>query len=232
VKANLRTAATAAAIAALVSLSSVTLRAFCTTPTPKVCSLFFDSDAVFVARVLSQRYVDNEDTIRFDVRVARTLRGSVRRTESVYTGNDSGRLVWDVGREYVVFARRERGRLVSGDPCGPVGDRVQDVANIVRQIGALGRRTSGSVEGEVQWALDGDAMAGVPVRVTDGHKTYVTKSNRNGHFQIDVPPGRYRVLPDRSVKQADLSWESLSDVRLVAGQCAQYTFVARNPERK
>jgi hypothetical protein len=207
----------------------VTGRAFCPAPTPKVCSLFFDSDAVFVARVLAKRYVDNDDNIRFSVRVMRTLRGSVGRSEFVYTGNDSGRLLWDVGREYVVFARREKGRLVSSDPCGPIGDEFQNVPKIVGQIKALRRRTTASIEGEVLESPDSDGIPGVPVRVTDGTRTYLGKSDAKGQFHIDVPPGRYHVLPHRSVKQYDLNWEPLNGVDLVAGQCAQYTFVARSP---
>jgi hypothetical protein len=76
---------------------------------------------------------------------------------------------------------------------------------------------------------DSGGMPGVPVRVTDGSRTYLGKSDAKGQFHIDVPPGRHRVLPDRSVKRYDLSWELLSDVDLVAGQCAQSTFVARTP---
>jgi hypothetical protein len=233
VKVNLRALAAAAVIAALVSLSAATLRAFCSTPTPKVCSWFFASDVVFVARVLSRQYADNDQSIRFDVRVSRILRGSVGQRESVYTGNDSARLLWDIGREYVVFARREGRRLVSGDVCGPVSDEFQDVADIVRQIHALSRKTTGSIEGDVLVALElPEGIPGVPVRVTNGHKTYAARSNSKGQFHLDVPPGRYRVIPDRSVKPSGLNWESLSDVRLVAGQCAQYTFLARHPERK
>src|SRR4030095_3888428 len=80
--------------------------AVCPSPEPKACSVFFDSDAVFVATVLSRHYVDNDENIRSEVRVSGGLRGDVNPTAAVYTGNDSGRLNWDVGREYIVFASR------------------------------------------------------------------------------------------------------------------------------
>ena len=227
----LRTLAGAAAIVAVFSTGVDILLAYCSLPTPKVCSEFFESDAVFVARVVSQRYVDDEANIRFDVRVSQTLRGAVKRDESVYTGNDSGRLLWIVGREYVVFAWRQHGRLVSGDPCGPIGDEHQNVPALLEQIHALGRRRTGSIEGRIVWTLDADGMPGVPVRVSDGTTTYATRSNRKGDFRVDVPPGVYEILPDPSVKQSDLNWESLTGVRLVAGQCSQYMFVAREPLR-
>src|SRR4051812_13853557 len=37
--------------------------AVCPSPVPKACSLYFDSDAVFVATVLSHRYVDNDERV-------------------------------------------------------------------------------------------------------------------------------------------------------------------------
>lgn len=85
--------------------------AICPSPVPKACSSFFQGDAVFVAKVLSRPYADTDESLRFEVRVSRVLRGEVKPTADVYTGNDSGRLNWDVGREYVVFASRREGRL-------------------------------------------------------------------------------------------------------------------------
>ena len=82
-------------------------------PRAKACSLFFDSDAVFVAKVLSRTYADNDENIRFEVRVSRVLRGDVKPTTAVYTGNDRGRLTWEVGREYVVFAPSRRRCLLA-----------------------------------------------------------------------------------------------------------------------
>ena len=52
--------------------------AVCPSPAPKACSLFFDSDALFVAKVLSRTYADNDESIRFEVRVSRVLRGGMR----------------------------------------------------------------------------------------------------------------------------------------------------------
>ena len=64
--------------------------AVCPSPVPKACSLFFDSDVVFVAKVLSRAYADKDESIRFEVRVSRVLRGEVKPNADVYTGNDSG----------------------------------------------------------------------------------------------------------------------------------------------
>lgn len=115
--------------------------AICPSPVPKVCTLFFESDAVFVAKVLSRRYADNDESIRFEVRVSRGLRGAVKPMVDVYTGNDSGRLNWDVGREYVVFASRRDGRLWSGDDCGPLSDPTK-VAETLKEIEGLRHATT------------------------------------------------------------------------------------------
>lgn len=73
-------------------------------------------------KVLSGAYADNDESIRFEVRVSRVLRGGVKPKADVYTGNDSGRLNWDVDREHVVLASRRESRLWSGDDCGPLSD--------------------------------------------------------------------------------------------------------------
>ena len=138
--------------------------AICPSPVPKACSWFFDSDAVFVATVLSQRYVDNDENIRFEVRVSRVLRGDVKAAAAVYTGNDSGRLTWDVGREYVVFARRRDGRLWSGADCGPLSDPTK-VAETLKEIEGLQHATTSSVEGEV--------LSGLPVKTGVPAYSYV-----------------------------------------------------------
>ena len=103
---------------------------------------------MFVAKVLSRAYADNDESIRFEVRVSRVLRGEVKPNADVYTGNDSGRLNWDVGREYVVFARRRDARLWSSADCGPLSDPTK-VAETLKEIEGLRHATTSSVEGEV-----------------------------------------------------------------------------------
>src|SRR3954447_24501159 len=146
--------------------------AICPSPVPKACSLFFDSDAVFVAKVLSRTYADNNESIRFEVRSSRVLRGEVQSEADVYTGNDSGRLNWDVGREYVVFASRREGRLWSGDDCGPLSDPTK-VAETLKEIEELRHATKSSVEGEVLSGLPvSSGVPGVLVRATGNGRTY------------------------------------------------------------
>jgi hypothetical protein len=202
--------------------------AVCPSPVPKVCSLFFDSDAVFVAKVLSRTYADNDESIRFEVRVSRVLRGQVKPIAEVYTGNDSGRLNWDIGREYVVFASRREGRLWSGDDCGRLSD--PKVAETLKEIDGLRHATQSSIEGEVLSGLPvSSGVPGVLVRARGNGQTYEGKSDQQGKFRIEVPPGRYDVAIDDRVVQYDINElpHGTTNLSLVAGQCGQFQFVPR-----
>lgn len=203
--------------------------AICPGPEPKACSVFFDSDAVFVATVLSRQYVDNDENIRFEVRASRVLRGDVGPAAAVYTSNDSGRLTWDVGREYVVFAWRRDGRLWSGADCGPLSDPMK-VADTVREIAGLQHATTSSIEGEVRSALPvRTGVPGVLVRARGNGQAYEGTSDRQGTFRIEVPPGRYDVEIDDRFVQYDMNrlQHGSQNLPLVAGQCAQFLFVPR-----
>jgi hypothetical protein len=191
--------------------------------------LFFDSDAVFVAKVLSRAYADNDESIRFEVRVSRVLRGEVKPNADVYTGNDSGRLNWDIGREYVVFASRREGRLWSGDNCGPLSDPTK-VTETLKEIEGLRLATKSSIEGEVLRGLPGSTgVPGVLVRATGNGRTYEGKSDQQGRFRIEVPPGRYDVAVDGRFVQYDINelTHGTTKLSLVAGQCGQFQFVPR-----
>jgi hypothetical protein len=184
---------------------------------------------VFVAKVLSRAYADNDESIRFEVRVSRVLRGEVKPKADVYTGNDSGRLNWDVGREYVVFASRRAGRLWSGDDCGPLSDPAK-VAETLKEIEGLRHATTSSIEGEV---LSGPPLSGgvpgVLVRARGNGQTYEGTSDQQGKFRIEVPPGRYDVAMDDRFVQYDINESTHGTTRLslVAGQCGQLQFVPR-----
>jgi carboxypeptidase family protein len=210
-------------------MTAGTAFAICPYPTPKVCSLFFESDAVFVGTVLSQEYSDNGEYIRFTVRVSRVLRGSVGPTAAVYTGNDSARLLWEIGKEYVVFARLQDRRLESGNDCGPLSDSAR-VAETIRQIESLRGQTSASIEGEIRSAPpDGPGIADVDVtvRIHGGGRTYETKSDSRGLFRVRVPPGQYEVVVDPKLRTSDYNWYNLHEIKLVRGQCAQLQLVPR-----
>ena len=213
----------------LLLLSAITpsASAICPRPVPKACSAYFEHDAVFVGTVVSQRRFD--EYLRFQLRVSQVLRGTVGPTAVVYTGNDTARLLWDVGREYVVFARQANGRLESSNDCGPLSDSAR-VAETVSQIEALRGLADAFIEGEVLAELPaGPGVAGIKLEVRGGpSQTYRVQSGSDGLFALRVPPGRYQVVIDPAVARlSDYSWVDPASIVLAPGQCAQLQFLAK-----
>jgi hypothetical protein len=151
---------------------------------PKACSLFFDSDAVFVAKVLSRAYADNDERIRFEVRVSRVLRGETELKADVYTGNDRGRLNWDIGRPYVVVASRREGRLWSGDDCGPLSDPMK-VAEMLK----ASTRQSPRLREVLRGLPVSGGGPGVLVRAKGNGKTYEASPINRASFKYKFHPG-------------------------------------------
>jgi hypothetical protein len=216
------------AVAACIVLWAVASRAsaMCPYPVPKACSYYFTHDAVFVGQVLTQFWADEE--ISFRLRVSKVLRGRVGATAVVHTGNDSGRVQWDVGRTYVVFAERREGRLWAGNDCGPLSDPAK-VDEVVQQILALRDAKGSTIEGEVLDAQAvGNGVPGVSIRVVGQGRQWHARSDAKGLFRVQVPPGRYRMPLDANrTFQSDYSWTDLSDIVLTDGQCAQVQLVAQ-----
>jgi hypothetical protein len=215
-------------------LGPAVLRGFCPAPIPKVCSAYFESDAVFVGTVISQQTVPDKDDPGFtegwlyELRVDRSFRGDAQQTVRVHTPNDSSRLVLEVGHQYLLFARSHSGQLQIGDDCGPLSDSSR-IAATVGQIENLRRATGAFVEGEVRRkTASGVGVRGVSITLSRMGKKYRTRSDGRGLFRVLVPPGRYSIEVDpRTVALSDISWVDTKSIELVQGQCAQVQFVTR-----
>jgi hypothetical protein len=134
----------AATVAATVLLLGHTgVDAHCPALTPKVCSTFFRSEAVFLATVLSEtRVVSSDDVIegwRYRVRVKRSFRGSTTGTVEVYTENTSARRPLNVGRDYLLFANTADGQLLIASDCGAATDEAR-LRTSARSIACRARR--------------------------------------------------------------------------------------------
>jgi hypothetical protein len=72
-------------------------------------------------------------------------------------------------------------------------------------------------------------VAGVLVRARGNGRTYEGKSDQQGKFRIEVPPGRYDVAIDDRFVQYDINelTHGTTKLSLVAGQCGQFQFVPR-----
>jgi hypothetical protein len=204
---------------------------FCPKPTPKVCSEFFRSDAVFVGIVMSEEVVPADGGIEgwlYRLRVTRPLRGTVDQTVIVHTPNDSGRLPLAVGRSYLLFAALRGGQLEIRDDCGPLSDPAH-AGEAIQEIQKLDSAIDASVEGEVRRSTpSGDGAPGVTVTVSGMGRVYRSTTDARGLFRVSVPPGRYQIDVDASVAvQWDLNSLDLKNVELTRGQCAQTLFITR-----
>jgi hypothetical protein len=205
--------------------------AYCPALTPKVCSTFFRSDAVFLAKVLSEtRVVSDDDFIegwRYRVRVKRSFRGATSGTVEVYTENTSARRPLNVGRDYLLFADMAKGRLLIASDCGPASDESRTAAN-VREIESLSRRTSATVEGEVRTTASGSGVAGIPIVISGMGQTHRTTSGVHGGFRVVLPPGQYQVAVDPAVAVPyDLNRIDESNLNLRPGECAQLLYISK-----
>jgi len=221
-------------ILSVLLLGPAVMHGVCPQPTPKVCSAFFESDAVFVGTVVSQQVVPDKDDSssiegwRYQLRVDRSFRGLAMSTAWVHTPNDSGRLVLNIGHQYVLFAVSRGGTLEIGSDCGPLSD-ASHMTETIREIENLRRATSAVVEGEVRKATaSGAGVRGVNVTVTGLARPYRLTTDRQGLFRALVPPGRYRIeLDSRVAALSDLSWINPKSVDLFPGQCAQAQYISR-----
>ena len=219
------------AVSGLILMGATMTYGFCPKPTPRVCSEFFRSDAIFVGTVTSEEAVSEKDDPLegwlYKLRVRKWLRGTASGTAVVHTSNDSGRLRLEVGHEYLLFAALSAGRLEIGDDCGPLSDPAR-AGEVMREIENLSKAADAAVEGEVvKGTASGPGVSGITVSVIGKGRVYRATTDAEGLFRVAVPPGRYRVDVDsKAAALSDLSPVDLSNVILVRGQCAQLQFIA------
>ncbi len=202
--------------------------ALCPSPTPKICSAYFESDAVFTGKILSQKYVsdpaqDNDyDWIEYSVQVMKEFRGHTSSTSDVRTANASARWIGDVGKTYVFFLNK--GKTYS--TCGAL-DEPQYVHDVVREIDTLKRSSTSTIEGQVfsrsgPWGGgNGIPVAGAQLKAIGGGKEYVAATDKEGKFSISVPPGKYKLTAS-GMKPSDYSRQNIQEIKLEKGQCAQF----------
>jgi hypothetical protein len=146
--------------------------AFCSTPTPKVCSAYFQADVVLRGEVLSEHR--GEERITYKVKVDKTFKGKSLPLRYVYTGNDSGRLPLNVGSRYVLFADQKHDGLTIGCNEQDLSEPVKvDVVSAEIERLQVSKTQFATIEGEVLAAdylspLPGQSVTAlVPVLRTD-----------------------------------------------------------------
>jgi len=188
-------------------------------PAGPPCEAFWKVHAVFVGRVLataeqpSRPWKPGEPLpfglgVKVTLAVVERLSGDSgdQPTIEITTGRDEGACgyLFEVGRDYVVFARKTEGRaLLSTDICTrtrPVGQAADDL-RYGRQLGTTSQ-SGGQVSGTLkhvergptgQFQVD-EPMPDVPVRLTRDGWADETRTARDGAFLFTgLAPGEYQV---------------------------------------
>jgi hypothetical protein len=206
---------------ALACLAAPAAWALCPAPAPKACAAFFESDQVFVGKVLEVSHASAERIV-YTVEVGDVLRGKAGKVERVSSENDSGRWIGEAGKTYVLFA--SKGKV--GGRCSTL-DEPEQVADTLRQIRALKGVMDATIEGEAVAGGGGPgaaSVAGTKVRARSAAGvSYSTVTDARGAFSLRVPAGTYTVKADAFVPSA-YSRYSGRPFRVAAGQCAQFQF--------
>jgi hypothetical protein len=219
----------------LLSLSFPRLAAsVCLRPHPRVCSDFFRSDAVFVGTVISVRAWPMGEVSGwcYRIKVTRWYRGSRRESLDVFAENSSARFPLEKGHSYLLFAYKEEGRLTI-DNCGNSAE-ISHASKAIEEIESLTRTLSEARTGDIRGRItetspDDPGVSGVSVVAHSDGKRYVSVTDREGWFHIEVPGGTYVVTPETSAwstKPYDLSYDAPQHVRVPNGGCTELYFLA------
>jgi hypothetical protein len=229
--------------------TSQTTRACSCGPKPTVLDSYDGSDVVIIARVVSvetvaaneiQEYVDGVRSAT--LRVEKVFKGDVNvRDELVFGQGGGADCIWtfneeSIGDEVLLYLDRpekisDRSFLPSQDPklwfaggCGRsrgVEGATDDLLYLEKMSKVRGKtRISGTIGG---WQNPNINVDGKKIHIIGEKKTYLTKTDRHGVFEIyDLPPGKYFVEPEMpSGWKIDPFWTesspSLSD-RYQAGE--------------
>jgi hypothetical protein len=210
----------------------------CPSPTPRACSLYHRSKAVFIGTVLREDYhefKDRDAERTYTLRVIRSFRGPKSRTIKVFTMVGSAGEYLDKGKTYLVFARASDGgrfAIFCMDT-----QEVKDVEAAARRIEAEQRQNGPvTIQGEVQ-QYEGEKRVGpdeVEVRGPSG--TMKLRTDGNGRFKVRVPPGKYDVIvrgaDGRPFQRSIYTWDAAPDEYLEPGQCVHLIFEPGYPPKR
>lgn len=192
-------------------------------PRPTVLDSFDKSDVVIIVRAISVEKAEDTDERHYvdGVRsatmvVERVFKGNLKvRDELVFGQGGGADCIWtfkesSVGEEFLFYLNSpgkfsDRSFLPSADPklwfaggCGrstnleTATDDLLYLQNMAKVRGKT--RISGTIGG---WQNPDIDVEGKKIRIIGQKKTYETKTDRNGVFEIyDLPPGKYLIEPE------------------------------------
>jgi hypothetical protein len=174
-----------------------------------LCESAWTSDVVFSGEVLSVESFTNPNGERFTpnrrvrIRVIESWRGNVSGVVEVTTGGGGG----DCGytflpkMTYLVYAYARGGALSTGicSRTRPLSQADEDVAYLktATKPSAAGK-IFGTVQYQQQWDPNGGRtperlIAGYPVTLSDGKRTWKAVSDAAGRYEFTIPAGTYTI---------------------------------------
>jgi hypothetical protein len=235
--------------AALICLATAAgpAHAYCLQPQPvRVCTEYFHSENVVVAKILSQRKIpetpdpNNVEGWFYKIAVQKTYRGAKLEGDEIYTGNDETKFAMEVGKTYLLFINKNQQSRPAPDACGnsaemsKAGDALAAIDKLTKAALSGG---GADIGGRVMLPLPGSqAMSdagspGITMTIQNyvGRDQSVTTDNE-GRFDIHVPAGHYTVVgvsEKWDVVPYTLSYMKPTDFELPDGSCADLMFLSQ-----
>ena len=193
-------------------------------PKPSVLDSFEWADVVVIVKLVSVEKVDPKTDNHYyvdDVRsatavVEKVYKGNLKVRDEIVFGQGGGAdCIWTfneklIGVDLLFYLKPpDKGDIWYAGGCGRsrgVGGATEDLLylnNLERRRGKT--RVSGSLG---EWNSDDFPVANKKIRLVGEKKTYETKTNEEGVYEIyDLPPGNYRLEPEMPKGwRIDRSW--------------------------
>ena len=183
-------------------------------PKPTVLQAYNDSDVVVIARAISVEKLSDESqkpmtgtlVTSTTMEVEKVYKGNLRVGDTMVFGQGNGiRCTWvfyesDISKEYLFYlnspSRDQKLWYEYGLGRSNLRQNAADDLLYLNKMDKVHGRT------RISGVLAEDGLAGLSVegqtiRIIGRNKTYVTKTDKNGVYELyDVPPGRYVLAPE------------------------------------
>ncbi len=180
---------------------------------PTVLQAYDGSDVVVIARAISVEKLSDQSqkpmtgtlVSSTTMEVEKVFKGKLRVGDKMVFGQGNGiGCTWvfyeeDIGKEYLFYlnspAGDERLWYEHGLGRSQVLEHAADDLLYLNKMDKVRGRT------RISGVLDNDGLAGLslegqPIRIIGKNRTYVTKTDKNGVYELyDVPPGKYFLEP-------------------------------------
>ena len=233
--------------ASLALLLAGQAHAVCLAPQPvRVCTEFFHSENILVAKILSVRKIpdtpdpNNVEGWFYKIAVDKSYRGPKIPNDEIYTGNDETKFTMEVGKTYLLFVNKNQQSRPAPDACGNSSElsKANDtVAAIDKILKATASGGGGDIGGRVMLPIAGSqaisesGAPGISLTIQNyvGRDQTVT-TDQQGRFDAHVPGGHYTVVGASEtwdIVPYALSYMKPVDFELPDGSCADLMFVAQ-----